>query len=403
MKPLAAYLLTLLVAACATPGRLGPPTSPLGEAFPVGFAPAVRLGSADRQRYLLDAPRFFAEVKQAATDGTIDILSLSGGGSGGAFGAGALVGLTQAGRRPQYELVAGVSVGALIAPYAFLGPDWDVELTRFFAGTANSLHSPSTRGFLLGLLRPPRRTHPLATTVDRIVTPQLVAALARETRRGRHLVIATTDLDRQEAIFWDIGRIAETGGESARDLIRRILLASASVPGVYPPVLIQVSDQGHIHDELHADGSITTSLFAGPLAEKVVSGAIPELTGANLYLIVNGQLATRPRKTPLRTPAILESAFSAAMTYKLRENIVESIDLARSSGMRLRITEIPTAYPQVNFLDFSPGPMQELFAFGKRCALTGGLWVTAEDSLKSNLERPLDGANDACPSPHDTR
>lgn len=398
MKRVVVCLLTMLPVACATPIRLGPPPSLLGEAAPIGFSPAVRLATADRPRYLQDAPQFFSEVRQAATDGTVDILSLSGGGSGGAFGAGALVGLTKARQRPQYELVAGVSVGALIAPYAFLGPAWDDALMHAFAGGAPSLRSPSTRSFIWGLLRTPGRNHPLAATVDRIVTPELVDAIARETRRGRHLVVATTDLDRQETILWDIGRIAGKGGEAARDLIKRVLLASVSVPGVYPPVLIQVSDQGHAYDELHADGGITTSLFAGPLAGKIGTDSIPGLKGANLYLVIDGQLAARPGQTPLRTSAILESTFSAAMIYKLRENVVDSIDLARSNGMRLRMTEVPIGYPQANFLDFSADAMQKLFAFGERCAESGRLWLTPEESLRINLGRPVGRADEECPA-----
>jgi hypothetical protein len=398
MKWVPIMTLPLLASACATPGRIGPPPSLLDESVPVGFSPDVRLATADRPRYLLDAPRFFSEVGKAATDGTVDILSLSGGGSGGAFGAGALVGLSQRGQRPQYELVAGVSVGALIAPYAFLGPAWDDALARAFAGSAPSLRSPSTRSFLWGLLRFPRGEHPLAETVDRIVTPKLLDAIAQETAQGRHLVIATTDLDRQETILWDIGRIAEKGGEPARDLIKRVLLASVSVPGVYPPVLIKVSDRGRTYDELHADGSITTSLFAGPLAGKIVPETVPALHGANLYLIINGQLASRPRQTALRTAAILESTFSAAMNYKIRENVLDSIALAQANHMHLLMTEVPLAYPQANFLDFSPSAMQALFAFGERCAKAGRLWLTPEDSVKENLEHPINHPGLECPA-----
>jgi len=59
-------------------------------------------------------------------------LALSGGGADGAFGAGVIVGWTASGKRPEFALVSGVSIGALIAPYAFLGPSYDAQLRENF-------------------------------------------------------------------------------------------------------------------------------------------------------------------------------------------------------------------------------------------------------------------------------
>jgi predicted acylesterase/phospholipase RssA len=223
--------------------------------------------------------------------------------------------------------------------------------------------------------------------VDRYVTLDLLKAVAEAAGTGRHLVVATTDLDRQETVLWDMGLIAKHGDEAARRLFRDVLLASASIPGIYPPVLIRVEDEHDAYDELHADGSITTSLFAAPLVTRVVTAAVPDLAQANVYLVVNGQLAVRPRTTPLRTSAILASSFSAALTYKMREDIAAAVELARRNDMHLLITEIPVDYAAASFIDFDPVKMRELFSYGQYCAGKGLLWLTPEQSLQSNLER----------------
>lgn len=370
--------------------------------MPEGFGPEVRLITTDKTAFDARAPRLFSRIAEAATDGTIDYLVLSGGGSGGSFGAGAMVGLSRAHQRPQFEVVTGVSAGALIAPFAYLGPSWDSVLTSAFkGGDGMELIHSKTLAVLKRLLLP--RGRPGGSTlfklVDRFVTPAMIEAVAREYAKGRLLFIATTDLDKQETVLWNLGAIATHGGEQARRLFRDVLIASASVPGIFPAVLIPVEEGGHRYQEMHVDGGVTTSLFAAPLTALLFPQSSPILPKANLYVVINGKLASPPRRTPDNTIDMLARAFSADFTYKSRDALLLAVIYARSRHMRLHLTEIPPAYPYESFVDFRPESMRRLFDFGADCAAKGLLWETAEQSLRRNMSslRPTDAGSPSCP------
>jgi hypothetical protein len=190
----------------------------------------------------------------------INILAMSAGGADGAFGAGALVGLTRSGLRPQFTIVTGVSAGALIAPYAFLGPAWDSQLVEIYTtGRAEHLLRPRGLGALFG--SSVYRGKPLKELVDRYTTDALIQAVAREAAAGRLLLIVTTDVETGEPLVWDLGSIAMNGGPYARALFRDVLVASASVPGMFPPVIIHVQEQSTTIDEAHVDGTVSAPFF----------------------------------------------------------------------------------------------------------------------------------------------
>lgn len=392
----------LLAGCVTTPRRPAPPTL-IDAAVPDGLSTNVRLLSIDRRHFLQQSPLLLRNIRRAA-DGSLDILALSGGGSGGAFGAGALVGLSRAHARPTFELVTGVSAGALIAPFAFLGSDWDPQLTSAFTGQASaSLQRSPLMSVASRLLFPQGfgRHDPLTALVDQYVTDTMIAAVAREHAKGRRLIVATTDLDKQETVLWDMGAIATQGGKPARELFRDVLVASASVPGVFPPVLIRVHEGGRRYEEMHVDGGVTTSLFAAPLIAQILPADLGLLNGAHLYVIVNGQLVAAPASTRLSTPAILERSFSAQTTYKTRETLVLTLGFADRYGMQLRISEIPGDYPFGSFIDFRPRHLRALFDYAAACAAQERLWMTPAQSLHRNLgpPRPSPGGPVACPAP----
>ncbi|TPG07322.1 hypothetical protein EAH88_12805 [Rhodanobacter glycinis] len=387
-KPVFLMLGLLALAGCQTAPRRPAPPDLIGTATPVGFPPSVRLVTTDLRTFTALAPDFFSGIRAAATDGTVDILALSGGGSGGAYGAGALAGMSRAHTRPQFEMVTGVSAGALLAPFAFLGSAWDVRMQQAFTGerSARLLRSP-TRSILSRLLSPRGLPHrnALFQLVDHFVTPQMIDAVAREANKGRRLVVATTDLDKHETVLWNLGEIAQHGGGTARRLFRDVLVASASVPGVFAPVLIHVRDGDREYDEMHVDGGVTTSVFSTPLIVGVQSTELPQLRGAHLYMIVNGQLARSPKTTRYNTIDILSNAFAAEMTYKTREAIVDNIAAAHRLGMTFNLTEIPVDYPQASFIDFDQQHMQALFDYAADCATRGLLWLTPARSIRRNM------------------
>lgn len=372
------------LAGCVTQSRKPPPPTLISSAAPIGFDASIRIVTTDRHRFSTISPPIIQGLRQAAHGGPVNILALSGGGSGGAFGAGALAGMTRGHVRPDFQLVTGVSAGALIAPFAFLGSAWDPALQDAFGGERSYLiHSPKA-GFLARLVFPSGLgSHGrLYELVDHFVTPQMVAAVAAETSKGRRLIIATTDLDKQETVLWDMGAIASHGGAAARQLFRDVLIASASVPGMFPPVIIHVSDGVHLYDELHVDGSVTTPLFITPLVADVVSTSLDQLNGSNVYVIVNSQLASPPHESSLETFELLGRSFSAQLMYKTKETIALVDSVTREHHMQLRVAVIPADYPGHSFADFRLKSLQRLFDYGADCAARGLLWATIEQGIR---------------------
>ncbi len=217
-----------VLSGCVTEARLPPPPKLISSAAPDGFSDQVRLVTINGREFERRAPQLFSHLSQAATDGTVDYLVISGGGAGGSFGAGALVGMSRRHDRPQFEVVTGVSAGALVAPFAYLGPQWDPQLKSALAGLGrfHLPHSPAlavVRRFLFPLDRSGHS--PLFQLVNKFVTPAMITAVARDYARGRLLFIATTDLDKEETVLWNMGLIAQHGGEAARRLFRDVLVA----------------------------------------------------------------------------------------------------------------------------------------------------------------------------------
>lgn len=362
----------LLAAGCATALRELPPASAAPSA-PTSFPPSIRALGTDPRFTGAQARERVRRLRRAATDGTLDILALSGGGASGAFSAGALIGLAQRGERPRYEVVTGVSVGALAAPFAFLGSRWDPHLEAAFGGD-QTRHLLRPRG-IGALFRPSLGSgRPLRELVDRFITAELIDEVAREASSGRMLLAATTDLDRQETILWDMGLIAARGGEPARRLFRDVLVASASVPGLFPPVLVEVETGGRLYREMHVDGGATTPFFIAPEIAHLAGEDISELCGANVWVLVNGQVETAPRATAAAVLPIVGRSFSALMMHMTRTAIVSTAAFARRQRMSFRLAAIPGGTADADWLDFGPANMRALLAAGRERAMAGTLW-----------------------------
>lgn len=378
----------LMLASCVSvPRREAPPSA--RNATPEGFPQDIRLVTTDVNRFSERAPAFLKGVLNAGNGGAVNILALSGGGSEGAFGAGAMIGLSRSGKLPRFQLVTGVSAGALIAPFAFLGPSWDPKLEDIFTRDLSHLMNGSLFWRIFDRLFSPLgkgRHAPLYKLVDEIASPELVEAVARESAGGRELIVATTDLDTQETVLWNMSAIAEQGGEPARRLFRDVLLASASLPGIFPPVLINVSEGDKQYEELHVDGGVTTPVFVFPLVAAIAPEGLPKLNGVHLYMIVNGQLATRPTTTPVKTLDVMGRSFSAQLTYRTRETIINTVQMARQLGMQFRVTYIPVDYPVTSFVNFKPEYTRALFNYGARCAQQALLWLTPQEAVRRNSE-----------------
>jgi predicted acylesterase/phospholipase RssA len=373
-------LSVLTLVGCAIPRRDAPPTI-FSTATPVDFPADVRFLSADRTSVEAKSTAALERLRISSKEGTLRALVLSGGGAGGAFGAGALVGLSRRHERPRYDVVTGVSTGALIAPFAFLGSDWDPQLTEAFTGGRGA--RMSVRGLLALPLGTKRRSAALAALVDQYVTADLVRAVAREAGTGRLLWVATTDLDKEETVIWDLGAIAMRGGEAARKLFRDVVVASASIPGVFEPVLIHVQLGGRLYDEMHVDGNASASLFIAPAAAYFALLDQRSLDGAQVYVLINGQIFDAPQTTPFRLQPIVARTFSVALKHMSRAQVVAVEQFAEKYRMSVKSTYLPFDYPKYSSADFRASTMRPLFEYGARCAQNGRLWTTLDETMDS--------------------
>jgi predicted acylesterase/phospholipase RssA len=343
------------------------------------FPADVRFLSTDRASVEAKSTAALQRLSISSKDGMLRALVLSGGGAGGAFGAGALVGLSRRQERPHYDLVTGVSTGALIAPFAFLGSEWDSQLTEAF--TNGQGEQMSVHGLLALPLGASRRSAALTALVDRYVTPDLIRAVAREAGNGRLLWVATTDLDKEETVIWDLGAIAMRGGEPARKLFRDVVVASASIPGVFEPVLIHVQLGGRLYDEMHVDGNVSASLFIAPAAAYFALLDQRSLNGARVYVLINGQIIDAPETTPFKLRPIVARTFSVALKHMSRAQVVAVDQFAEKYRMSVQSTYLPFDYPKYSSADFRASTMRPLFQYGVRCAQSGRLWTTMDETM----------------------
>ncbi|WP_415393633.1 patatin-like phospholipase family protein [Paracoccus sp. SJTW-4] len=302
----------------------------------------------------------------------VDMLALSGGSDGGAYGAGFLKGWTERGDRPQFDYVTGVSTGALIAPLAFLGPGYDPLLEHFYT---------ETRSADVLLLKPLQvltgapavgDPTPLRRRIAAIVTPRMVDAIAAERLRGRLLLVGTTNLDAQRQVIWDIGRIAASGQPDRVELIRQVLLASASIPGAFPPVPIEVVADGQRYSELHVDGGVTHGIFAYPPSVR-----LPRRRGQqrNLWVIRNSKLAPELRATKGSAVAVVERGLDTMIKSQAHSDMDTIARQARRDGFRLRMTAVPPDFPYISSVPFDPLYMQTLFRTGYAAGRSGRAWA----------------------------
>jgi predicted acylesterase/phospholipase RssA len=367
-----------LVGCTALPRRDAPPTL-FSSAAPVGFPAEVRFLSSDRASVERKSTAALQRLRSSSKDGIVRALVLSGGGAGGAFGAGVLVGLSRRQERPQYDVVTGVSAGALIAPFAFLGPEWDSQLTEAF--TSGRGEQMSVRGLLKLPFGAARRSAALTALVDQYITRDLIEAVAREAGNGRLLWVATTDLDKEETVIWDLGAIAMRGGEPARILFRDVLVASASIPGVFEPVLIRVQQGETLYDEMHIDGGASTSLFVAPVAAYFALLDQRSLDGARVYVLINGQIIDAPETTPFKLGPVVARTFRVALKHMSRAQVVAIDQFSEKYRMSVQSTYLPYDYPKYSSSDFRASTMRPLFAYGARCAESGRLWTTMDETM----------------------
>ena len=311
------------------------------------------------------------------------VLALSGGGADGAFGAGLLTGWSARGTRPQFTFVTGASAGALIAPFAFLGAGHDETLRSVFASgeMANLLQSEGLGGlFGAGLFK----TAPLRELIARHVDAGLLAAIAQEYRAGRRLYVVTTNLDAQRTAIWDMGKIAASGEPGALDLFRNVLTASASIPGVFSPVLIDVEAQGRHFAEMHVDGGVTTNVLILPEAV-LVSGTpvFPPDARPKVYIVMNGKLSPDFDVVKASTLPIVTRSFETSVRANTRNTLLASYQFAKGRNWEFNLTSVDPDYPKPNSIGFDQAYMQQLFEYGHQRGRSGIIWQSTPSEFRA--------------------
>jgi len=367
--------LALMLGACASGARSSfdvqdrEGARPLGIEATRGHPIRVYLDAEDRAEIFQQA---FHEGVPVGADGRLDFIALSGGGSNGAFTAGLMRGWTETGERPDFEVVTGVSTGALAAPFVYLGSDYDDELAEAYTGGA-AAGLLQTRGFGALVGSGIYKSEPLQELVARYIDEDMLRAVAAEYAKGRLLLVATTDLDAQRGVSWDLGAIASQGTPEALELFRSVLVASASIPGAFPPVLIRSDNAGREFEEMHVDGGVTTPFLAVP--ETLWSFREPSdtLRGARFYVVVNGR--TNPSFNITRdTPqSVLARSLDTLLRASLLTNLAGNAAFADRNSLFFRYAALPDD-SEASALDFSVESMRAVYEVGRLGAISGEAW-----------------------------
>ena len=301
-------------------------------------------------------------------------LAISGGGEDGAFGAGFLNGWTVAGGRPEFNLVTGVSTGALIAPFAFLGPQYDPVLEKFYT-TTSSENIFKRRGLLRGLFGDAMADSlPLANMIEENVDQPLLDAIAKEYAKGRLLLVATTNLDSLEPVIWNLTAIASSKDPSALRLFRSVLLASASIPGAFPPVMIDVDLLGQKFQEMHVDGGVMTQVFAYPpsFSPALINEAAPRKR--ILYVIRNARFTSEWEEVPRNTKSIAARSIGSLIKTQGLGDLFRIFAASKRDGVEFNLAFIPTSFTAVSRNPFDYVYMGKLYDYGKQLAASGYQW-----------------------------
>jgi len=303
-------------------------------------------------------------------------LAISGGGDNGAFGAGLLNGWTESGTRPEFKLVTGVSTGALIAPFAFLGPDYDQKLKDFYT-TLSPDDIMDQRNPLAALTSDALADDaPLWRLIEKEINAPLLAAIAKEYEKGRLLMVATVDLDSRQSVIWNMTRIAASSSPDKLKLFQSILIASASIPGAFPPVMIDVEVDGQQHQEMHVDGGTASQVFIYPptMHIKEASERYHVERERKAYIIRNARLDPDWAEVDRQTLSIASRAISSLIQTQGVGDLYRIYAICERDGVDFNLAYIPKSFSFPHKEEFDTEYMRKLFYTAYNLAKNGYPW-----------------------------
>jgi predicted acylesterase/phospholipase RssA len=307
-----------------------------------------------------------------------NFLAISGGGENGAYGAGVLVGWTAAGTRPTFKLVTGISTGALTAPFAFLGPAYDGKLKEVYT-TLSAKDVMQPRGYLAVFFQDALADNtPLRQTVKKYFDQAMLEAIAAEYAKGRVLLVATTNLDARRPTIWDITKIAASGQPRALELVHDVLVASAAIPGAFPPVMIDVEVNGKKYQEMHVDGGASAQVFVYPPSLNV---STVQFEGRrvqrerHVYVIRNARLDPDWAEVERATFSILGRTVTSLIQTQGVGDLYRIYAATQRDDIDFNLAYIPETFTTELKEPFETSYMQELFQVGYERAVKGYQWA----------------------------
>ncbi len=377
-----ALLFCLILAGCAAHMRAAVPTT-LTEKVEVLHFQNIRFWGDAEVPNIKEMAKIRTKQILASRPGLfkgkhVELLAISGGGQNGAFGAGFLNGWTATGNRPDFEVVTGVSTGALIAPFAFLGPAYDTHLKEIYTrySTKDILQSELVAA-LLGGNPGLASSKPMYSLISQYINNGFLAKIAHEHERGRRLLIGTTNLDAGRPVVWDMGKIATQGTPEALILFRTIMLASASLPGVFPPVYIKVKANQKLYEEMHVDGGVTNNTFLLPHRFDVRKVEPNHQYGkSKLYVLINDKLTAPPKVVEATIFSIADRSLSTLIRQQTEGDLLKLYLAAKKNRIAFNMAEIPYHFEAEYEEAFDKDYMNKLYQLGYETAIKGYQWRT---------------------------
>jgi Patatin-like phospholipase len=389
--PAALLFLTLVVVGCTGTARAPSEAANASDQASVLGIPNARFFADTQAAAMVQEALRALERERAARPASAgaslppaNFLAISGGADDGAFGAGLLNGWTEAGTRPEFKLVSGVSTGSLIAPFAFLGPAYDPQLRAVYTNVQPA-DIYEERSIVTAVFKDALAdTTPLFHLISRYVNEDMLAAIAREYGKGRLLLIGTTNLDVQRPVLWNIGAIAASGRPGAIDLVRKILLASAAAPGMFPPVMIDVEVGGKSFQEMHVDGGAIAQMFLYPPSVKLAAmGQHAAARERHAFLIRNSRLDPEWASVDRRLLSIAGRAISTMIHYSGYNDALRIYATTQRDGVGYNLAYIGADFNAAHKEPFDQAYMRALFDYGYQRARRGYSWSKTPPILET--------------------
>ena len=381
-------IVTIFLTGCAATRRV-PPVGTANDVEIMGFEglsvfadePSLAMQKDIIRSVGQESPEDFPRAKDGFKE--YSMLAVSGGAANGAYGAGILKGWTASGKRPKFKVVTGISTGAITAPFAFLGGKYDSVSEEIYTTMSTDKIMKKYSAIHLIYGNSFASNKPLERIIKSMVTDEILAKIAAEHARGRRLYIGTTNLDSQRLVLWDMGKIATIGGKKGKKLFCEIIRASSAIPGIFPPVLLDVELDGKKYREMHVDGGIMTQVFflngvlsgLGDSLKK--EGVDVEKLKYELYVIRNGYVSPIWKEVPNTLAGISERAFDTLINSQGVGDMYRLYVFSEARGIGYNATFVPQTFRCESKEMFDTTYMKKLFDFGYERALQGEAWSSA--------------------------